>query len=52
MIKKIVVTAIALMSFLAADAQAAIPEDVVKETIIKHSMEKMNLLFLITTEIF
>lgn len=39
MIKKIVVTAIALVSFLAADAQAAIPEDVVKETIIKHSME-------------
>lgn len=40
MIKKIVVTAIALVSFLTADAQAAaIPEDVVKETIIKHSME-------------
>lgn len=39
MIKKIVVTAIALVSFLAANAQAAIPEDVVKETIIKHSME-------------
>lgn len=39
MIKKIVVTAIALVSFLLADAQAAIPEDVVKETIIKHSME-------------
>ena len=39
MIKKIVVTAIALVSFLTANAQAAIPEDVVKETIIKHSME-------------
>lgn len=39
MIKKIVVTAIALISFLTANAQAAIPEDVVKETIIKHSME-------------
>lgn len=39
MIKKIVVTAIALVSFLMANAQAAIPEDVVKETIIKHSME-------------
>ena len=39
MIKKIVLTAIALVSFLTANAQAAIPEDVVKETIIKHSME-------------
>lgn len=39
MIKKIVVTAIAIVSFLTANAQAAIPEDVVKETIIKHSME-------------
>lgn len=39
MIKKIVVTAIALVSFMSAGAQAAIPEDVVKETIIKHSME-------------
>ena len=39
MIKKIVLTAIALVSFLTVNAQAAIPEDVVKETIIKHSME-------------
>lgn len=39
MIKKIVVTTIALVSFLTVDVQAAIPEDVVKETIIKHSME-------------
>lgn len=39
MIKKVVVTAIALISFLTLNAQAAIPEDVVKETIIKHSME-------------
>ncbi len=31
MIKKIVVTAIALVSFLTANAQAAIPEDVVKK---------------------
>ena len=39
MIKKIVVTAIALVSFLTVNAQAAVSEDVVKETIIKHSME-------------
>ena len=39
MIKKIVLTAIALMSFLSVDVQAAISEDVVKESIIKHSME-------------
>lgn len=39
MIKKIVLTAIALVSFLMVDAQAAIPEDVVKESIVKHSME-------------
>ena len=39
MIKKIVLTAIALVSFLATDAQAAISEDVVKESIVKHSME-------------
>lgn len=39
MIKKIVVTAIALVSFLAADARAAVPENVVKETIVKQSME-------------
>ena len=39
MIKKIVLTAIALVSFLTANAQAAISEDVVKESIIKHSVE-------------
>lgn len=39
MIKKIVLTAIALVSFLSVNAQAAISEDVVKETIVKHSME-------------
>ncbi len=39
MIKKIVLTAIALVSFLTVNAQAAISEDVVKETIVKHSME-------------
>ena len=39
MIKKIVLTAIALVSFLLIDVQAAISEDVVKESIIKHSME-------------
>ena len=39
MIKKIVLTAIALVSFLTVNAQAAVSEDVVKETIIKHSME-------------
>ena len=39
MIKKIVLTAIALVSFLAVDAQAAISEDVVKESIVKHSVE-------------
>ena len=38
MIKKIVLTAIALVS-LTVSAQAGIPEDVVKESIIKHSME-------------
>ena len=38
MIKKIVVVAIALVS-LTISAQAGIPEDVVKESIIKHSME-------------
>ena len=38
MIKKIVLTAIALVS-LTVSAQASIPEDVVKESIIKHSME-------------
>ena len=39
MIKKIVLTAIALVSFLSVDVQAAISEDVVKESIVKHSME-------------
>ena len=39
MIKKIVLTAIALISFLSVDAQAAISEDVVKENIVKHSLE-------------
>ena len=39
MIKKIVLTAIALVSFLTTNAQAAISEDVIKETIVKHSME-------------
>ena len=39
MIKKIVLTAIALVSFLSVDAQAAISEDVVKESIVKHSVE-------------
>ena len=39
MIKKIVLTAIVLVSFLTTNAQAAISEDVIKETIVKHSME-------------
>ena len=39
MIKKIVLTAIALASFLAADVQAAISEEIVKESIVKHSIE-------------
>ena len=39
MIKKIVLIAIALTSFLATDVQAAISEDVIKESIVKHSME-------------
>lgn len=38
MIKKIVLTAIALVS-LTVSAQAGIPEDVIKESIVKHSME-------------
>ena len=38
MFKKIVLTAIALVS-LTVTAQAGIPEDVIKESIIKHSME-------------
>ena len=39
MFKKIVLTAIALVSFLSVNAQAAISEDVVKESIVKHSVE-------------
>ena len=39
MIKKVVLTAFALISFLVIDAQAAISEDVIKESIVKHSME-------------
>ena len=39
MIRKIVLTAIALISLLSVDAQAAISEDVIKESIVKHSME-------------
>ena len=39
MIKKIVSIAIALVSFLSVETQAAISEDVVKESIVKHSME-------------
>ena len=39
MIKKIVLIAIALVSLLNVDVQAAVPEDVIKESIVKHSME-------------
>ena len=39
MIKKIVLTAIALVSFLASDVQAAISEEIVKDSIVKHSIE-------------
>jgi len=39
MIKKIVLTAIIMVSFLSVDAQAAISEDVVKASIVKHSVE-------------
>ena len=39
MIKKIVLTAIALVSFLNVNAQAAVPEDVIKDSIVKNSME-------------
>ena len=39
MFKKIVLTAIVLVACLSLNAQAAINEDVVKETIVKHSME-------------
>lgn len=39
MIKKIVLTAIALVSFLTVNVQAAISEDTVKESIVRHSVE-------------
>lgn len=39
MIKKIVLTAIALVSLASIGTEAAVPEDIVKETIIKHSIE-------------
>ena len=39
MFRKIVLTTIALLSFLCINAQAAVSEDVVKETIVKHSIE-------------
>ena len=39
MFRKIVLTAIVLTVFTGIDARAAINEDVVKETIVKHSME-------------
>lgn len=39
MFKKIVLTAIVMVSFLAVEVQAAIPEDVIKENIVKHSVE-------------
>ncbi|MBO5738908.1 lytic transglycosylase domain-containing protein [bacterium] len=39
MIKKVVLTAIAVLSFLTTNSYAAISEDVIKESIVKHSME-------------
>lgn len=39
MIKKIVLTTIALVSLLTVNAQAAIPETTIKESIVKHSLE-------------
>jgi len=39
MFRKIVLTVVALTVFTAVNAQAAIHEDVIKETIVKHSME-------------
>ena len=39
MFRKIVLTTVALLSFLCINAQAAVSEDVVKETIVKHSIE-------------
>ena len=39
MLKKIVLTTIVMLSFLCVNVQAAVSEDVVKETIVKHSLE-------------
>ena len=39
MIRKTVLTAIALLTLLCARGQAATPESVIKETIVKHSLE-------------
>ena len=39
MLKKIVLTTIAMLLFLCSGARAAVSEDVVKETIVKHSLE-------------
>lgn len=39
MLKKIVLTTIVMLSFLCMNVQAAVSEDVVKETIVKHSLE-------------
>ena len=39
MIRKTVLTAIALLTILCVRVQAATPENVVKETIVKHSLE-------------
>ena len=39
MFKKIVLTAIVMLTFLCINARAAVSEDVVKETIVKHSLE-------------
>lgn len=39
MFKKIVLTTIVMLTFLCVNAKAAVSEDVVKETIVKHSLE-------------
>ena len=39
MIKKIVIVAITMISLLSLEANANIPEDVIKDSIVKHSME-------------
>ena len=39
MIRKIVLIAVAMISFLTISSQAATPENVIKETIVKHSIE-------------